>query len=152
MQVSRLHNSERCRGWDQLLKKGLTETHDLRDRMLSGETMEVSSITLDDNRSSICVRGTVVRELGVFPRSLASAALLFWIVQTQVQRKEMCRVERPAVNLETQNVKGDRMSLAPPKREVVGIVLFIIQNFFCLFPFRWEVAMIFNAQNFLVFF
>ena len=56
MQVSRLHNLERCRPWDQLLKKGLTETHDLCVRMLSGETMEVSAITLDGYQLSICLQ------------------------------------------------------------------------------------------------
>ena len=56
MQVSRLHNLERCRPWDQVLKKGLNDTHDLCGRMLSGETMEVSTITIDGYRSSVCLQ------------------------------------------------------------------------------------------------
>ena len=53
MQVARLHNSERCGMWDQLLKKGLTETYNLCERMLSKETRQVSAITIDGYRSSV---------------------------------------------------------------------------------------------------
>ena len=73
MQVSRLHNSERCRPWNELLKEGLT--HDLCGRMLSGETMEVSAITLDCYRSSICLQLEKLEKNISSPRSRGKSAV-----------------------------------------------------------------------------
>ena len=54
LQVSCLHDVERCHPWSQLLKKGLTETHNVRELMLSGESAQVTLAPVDEYRSNVC--------------------------------------------------------------------------------------------------
>ena len=70
LQVSRLHDVERCHPWDQLLikKKGLTETHNVFDRMLSGESAQVPLAPVDEYRSNVCAQLESLEKSLVIPR------------------------------------------------------------------------------------
>ena len=56
LQVSQLHDVERCHNWDLVLKKGLTETHIVCERMLSGESAQVTIVPVDEYRSNVCAQ------------------------------------------------------------------------------------------------
>ena len=56
MQVSRSTDTERCHPWNQLLKRGLSETYVQYDRMMAEEESSVEVIPVDGYRSSVCAQ------------------------------------------------------------------------------------------------
>ena len=68
LQVSRLHDLERCHTWDQLLKKGLAETHNVCERMLSGEPPPVVTAHVDEYRSNVCAQLESLEKTLLSPR------------------------------------------------------------------------------------